>query len=319
MPEQASQRWARPAVILIATDLNDLDALMPCVSAQAVETGARLILLHVLPSNASLAVDVAGMPYYDPAGALEFAERALAPWCELAKRQGIACDALVREGATAHQIAAAARQFQADRVVVGTRSRSKVSKLLLGSVAEQVLRSVKLPVMTVGPEAHLPVEPQVAGGATRVVLHATSLRETSRPSAALACQIAGSLGARLILLHVLPPGDDMQRSGMPAGMDSAALHEMRRLAEETGAAGCCCAVEPQVMHGNPSVEILAAAAEGHASLIVLGATHRSAFENLTRDHTVYRVLAHAHCPVLTLREPLGAQDETETAPLAMHG
>ena len=44
--------------------------------------------------------------------------------------------------------------------------------------------------------------------------------------------------------------------------------------------------------------------ERHASLIVLGATHRSAFENLTRDRTIYRVLAHARCPVLTLREPL---------------
>jgi nucleotide-binding universal stress UspA family protein len=318
MPELASHRWVHPAVILIASDLSDQDRLMPFAMAQALETGARLILLHVVPSNASLAVDAAGMPYYNPVGALEFAEKALTSWSELAKRQGIACDTLVREGVEAHQIAAAARQFQADRVVVGTRSRSKLGKLLLGSVAEQVLCSVNLPVITVGPEVHLPVEPQVAGGATRAVLHATSLRETSRPSAALACQIAGSLGARLILLHVLPPGDDVERSGMPAGMDSEALHEMWRLAEATGAEGCC-AVEARVMHGNPSVEILAAAAEGHASLIVLGMTHRSAFDNLTRDRTVYRVLAHARCPVLTLREPLGTQEETETTPLAMHG
>jgi hypothetical protein len=36
---------------------------------------------------------------------------------------------------------------------------------------------------------------------------------------------------------------------------------------------------------------------------ILVATGRSAFENLTRDRTIYRVLAHARCPVLTLREP----------------
>ena len=41
------------------------------------------------------------------------------------------------------------------------------------------------------------------------------------------------------------------------------------------------------------------------NLIVLGATDRSAFENLTRDRTIYQVLAHARCPVLTLREPQG--------------
>ena len=97
---------------------------------------------------------------------------------------------------------AAVRQFQADRVLLGTRSRSKLGKLLLGSVAEQVLRSVNLPVITVGPEAHLPV---AGDGQERVVLHATTLRETSRPSAALACHIAASQGARLVLLHVLPP------------------------------------------------------------------------------------------------------------------
>jgi nucleotide-binding universal stress UspA family protein len=38
-------------------------------------------------------------------------------------------------------------------------------------------------------------------------------------------------------------------------------------------------------------------------MIILGATQRSALENLTRDRTVYQVLAHARCPVLTIREP----------------
>ncbi len=125
----------------------------------------------------------------------------LRPWCEVAARRGIRCDALVREGHPTQQIAAAVRQFHVDRVLLGTRSRSKLGRLLIGSVAEQVLRSVYLPVITVGPEAHLPVD----RGGERVVLHATTLRETSRPSAALACQVAATQKAKLILLHVLPP------------------------------------------------------------------------------------------------------------------
>jgi nucleotide-binding universal stress UspA family protein len=210
----------------------------------------------------------------------------------------------VREGHPATQIEACIRQFQADRVLLGTRSRSKLGKLLLGSVAEQVLRSVNIPVITVGPEAHLPA---AGGDRKRVVLHATTLRETSRPSAALACQIAASQRATLCLLHVLPPlnepvAEGTGRSGQPPSLDSAALHELRNLAAQTGA-GCCVAVEPQVVHGNPSIEILASASERQASLIVLGATERSAFQNLTRDRTIYQVLAHARCPVLTLREP----------------
>jgi nucleotide-binding universal stress UspA family protein len=300
MPGLGRESWTHPAVILVATDLSDMDRLMPFAFAEATETGARLILLHVLASGASMAVDAVGMPYYDPAGALDFASKALEPVCAIARRHNVDCDALVREGHAAQQIAAAARQFQADRVLLGTRSRSKLGKLLLGSVAEQVLRSVNIPVMTVGPEAHLPV-----GNDDRqpVVLHATTLRETSRPSAALACRIAAGRKAKLLLLHVLPPMDEMLRKGLPTGLDATALHELRVLAEETGA-GRATEVEPVVVYGNPSIEILATASDRQASLIVLGATQRSAFENLTRDRTIYRVLAHARCPVLTLREPV---------------
>jgi nucleotide-binding universal stress UspA family protein len=168
--------------------------------------------------------------------------------------------------------------------------------------------------MTVGPEAHLLVED---GDRERVVLHATTLRETSRPSAALACRIAASQAAKLVLLHVLPSMDEMERKGLPTGLDSAAMHELRILAAETGA-GCARAVEARVAHGNPSIEILAEAAEQHARLIVLGATERSAFENLTRDRVIYRVLAHSQCPVLTLREPVANPAAAEAESLAIH-
>jgi len=306
--------WSHPAVILVATDLSDLERLMPFAFTQASETGARLILLHVLATGGNLASDAIGMPYYDPVGALEFAAKALEPWCTMARQKNISCDSLVREGIPAQQIAASVRQFQADRILLGTRSRSKVSKLLLGSVAEQVLRSVNLPVITVGPEAHLQVE---SSDQEKVVLHATTLSEASRPSAALACQVAASQRARLVLLHVLPPLDEMERKGLPTGLDSTAMRELRILATETSAANpdCCARVEPCVAHGNPSIEILAASVELHAGLIVLGATHRAAFQNLTRDRTIYRVLAHAHCPVLTLREPvvLPSIDDPERA------
>ncbi len=312
MSESVSSRWSRPAVILVATDLSDLERLMPFALEQASQTGARLILLHAIATATAMSVDAVGMPYYDPAGALEFAEKAIIPWCETARRRNIPCDALVREGQATQQIAAAARQFKADRVLLGTRSRSKLGKLLLGSVAEQVLRSVNLPVLTVGPEAHLPVEPS---GDQRVVLHATTLRETSRPSAALACQIASSQNAKLVLLHVLPPMDEMQLKGLPTGFDSTAMQELRILAQQTGA-GCCLNIEPVVVHGNPSIEILSEASDRKASLIVLGATQRSAFENLTRDRTVYRVLAHARCPVLSLRESSVSTPDEVPAPAA---
>lgn len=320
MTDFGSNRWAHPAVILVATDLSDLDRLMPFALEQAAQTGARLILLHAVATAAAMSVDAVGMPYYDTSFALEFAEKALKPWCEIALHRNIVCDGLVREGHAPQQIATAARQFQADRILLGTRSRGRLGKLLLGSVAEKVLRSVNLPVMTVGPEAHLPSAAQDRSNLEeRVVLHATTLRETSRPSAELACEMAASLKAKLVLLNVLPPVDEMRRSGLPTGLDSAAMHELRRLAEETSA-GCSLEVEPVVVHGNPSIEILAESSARHASLIVLGATDRSAFENLTRDRTVYQVLAHARCPVLTIHERMTTPAEEHAEGVeAFHG
>jgi len=301
MPDMGPSRWAHPSVILVASDLSDLERLVPFALQQAHQAEARIILLHVLGAGAGIAADPVGMPYYDPAAAIDFAIKTLEPWRMMARTQEIPCDAVVREGHSAQQIIAAARQFKADRILLGTRSRSKVSKLLIGSVAEQVLRSVNLPVITVGPEAHLEAASGI--GSERVVLHATTLRETSSPSAALACEIAAAHKARLVLMHVLPPLDEMRREHLPTGLDSTAMRELQILAAETGANKLCCTeVETRIAHGHPAIEILAASVDLRASLIVLGSTARSAIHSLTHDRTVYRVLAHARCPVMTLRD-----------------
>lgn len=314
MPDQVTERWTHPTVILVATDLSDTERLMPFAAQQAESTGAHLLLLHVLATSESMAVDAVGMPYYDPAGAVETAGKMLQAWCAVARARNIPCEALVREGNAAQQVIATARQFHADRILLGTRSRSKVSKLLLGSVAEQVLRSAHIPVITVGPEAHLPVDVAAQEG---IVLHATTLREASRPSAALACNIASAMNRKLVLLHILPPQDEMESKGLPTGADSLALRELRIIASETGCA-CSMPIEPHVVHGNPAIEILSEAAERHACLIVLGASQRNVFQNLTRERTIYKVLAHARCPVLTLREPQAEPEEAVLARLATH-
>jgi nucleotide-binding universal stress UspA family protein len=294
------ERWANPGVILVATDLLDLEHLMAFAVPQARECRARLLLLHVIPVTNGFASDPAGRPCYDPASAVECASKVLHPWVSLARDAGIECHALIREGIPVQQINAAVRQFHVDRILIGTRRRGKLTRLLLGSVAEQVLRSVPLPVITVGPEAHLPVS---GSHDKQVVLHATKLREASRPSAVLACRIAAAQNTRLVLLHVLPPQGELTRRGLPSSIDSATLSELRTLAGESNAeCGLDVPIESRVAHGNPSIEILASAAALSASLIILGASRHSTMQSLTRDHTIYRVLAHARCPVLTLHE-----------------
>ena len=55
-----------------------------------------------------------------------------------------------------------------------------------------------------------------------------------------------------------------------------------------------------VVPGDPTEELLYQAGAQLADLIVLGAQGASAFAAITRHGVVYKVLAHAHCPVITL-------------------
>jgi len=312
MVDTANERVTHPEAILVATNLSDLDRLMPFAFQMAKESGARLELLHIVPLSAEFTADATGMPYYDREGALYNASSLLEPWCERARREGLHCEALVREGqSAAREIIAAVRHFKADRLVLGTRGLGKLGKLILGSVAEQVLRVVTLPVFTVGPEVHPHAE---NSGGRRTVLFATALGEGHRASAALACQIARHQHARLVMLHVLPPVDGKRRPETQNVLYSTILYELRHLASTVGA-DCCSDVEIKILYGNPAIEILAEARQLQASLIVIGAARASMFDSITRDRTVCRVLAHARCPVLTLHgsDVVPAAAEAEVA------
>jgi nucleotide-binding universal stress UspA family protein len=174
-------------------------------------------------------------------------------------------------------------------------------------VAEQVLRSVNLPVFTVGPEAHLSME-ESSGQPT--VLFATALGEGHQAHAALACQLAASQKARLILLHVLPATERELRPGWSNILDSTISYEMQQLAQSI-VDGSCTEVHIKVVHGYPAIEILAPAETNHASLIVMGAVDHSLFDSITHDHTVCRVLAHAHRPILSLHGAVAKQVQSE--------
>jgi nucleotide-binding universal stress UspA family protein len=102
-----------------------------------------------------------------------------------------------------------------------------------------------------------------------------------------------------------------------APMETAAGRELRQLAGDARDPGSP-AIEPVAVCGNPTIEILATAAERKASMIVLGASHQPAFESIARDRTAYRVLACARCPVLTLHAPLPAAEEDNRETAAAH-
>jgi nucleotide-binding universal stress UspA family protein len=316
MGENTNARLINPAVILVATDLSDLHRIGPFAIQMAEKTGARLELLHILQLSGEFTTDAAGIPCYDREGAFSIAMSMLEPWCERARKLGLSCEPVVREGhSAAQEIISAVRQLHADRILLGTRSRGKLGKLLLGSIAEQVLRSASLPVFTIGPEAHLPSENQ---DHLPTVLFATSLGEGHHAGAALACQIAASQQGKLIMLHVLPPLVEKPGNGAINILYPTILYELRLLANRVGAESCR-DVEVKVIYGNPAEQILAECTVNQADLIVMHTNDRPKFHSVLHDRTICRVLTRAQCPVLTLNMPHARPVQPETEELAIHG
>ena len=106
------------------------------------------------------------------------------------------------------------------------------------------------------------------------------------------------------------------RAKLPPGLETAAVEELGNAGRNHLRPLSVC-VEPRLVHGNPATEILAESEHHRASLIVMGSSARSGFQNVPRDRTVYKVLAHAHCPVLTLREEQVAIKDDEASALAV--
>ena len=233
MPQAAPGRWACPSAILVATDLNDLDRLMPFAIEQAREYIRAAHSLHVLASSGRMAVDAVGMPYYDPSGGHRLCRkdsRALASdgSSEKCRPALLSCAKEILHTKSPMPFASSTQIAFFLGPGAGARSASCSSAPWQNKCcARSTSRSSPW-----GPRL---ISRWESNDREEVVLHATTLRETSSPSAALACQIASAQKRKLVLLHVLPPADEMAREGLPTGLDSTAMHELRILAAEIGA------------------------------------------------------------------------------------
>jgi nucleotide-binding universal stress UspA family protein len=200
---------------------------------------------------------------------------------------------VVRPGLAADQILAFLREREIDRVVMGTHSPGPIGKLLVGSVAEAVLRTARVPVYIVGPDV---VDGSVRNFATRTILCAVSLLETSYVVVGFAAELAAQHNARLVLQHVIRP---QERAEVLAGRSIDQI-EADLLAMVPTEIREKITVQSIVVPGDPTVELLYQGRAQQADLIVLGAQGASAFAAITRHGVVYKMLAHAHCPVITL-------------------
>jgi nucleotide-binding universal stress UspA family protein len=285
--------WSRPSTILFASEIPANEKAFNFALAQAKEFASDLVLFHAYDTLVVAASETSGIRYYDYAAAARAEISHLEPLAQRAREEGIKCETVVRPGLPADQILAYVREHEIDRIVMGTHSPGPIGKLLVGSVAEAVLRTAKVPVFIVGPEV---VDGAYRNFATRTVICALSLLESSYVVAEFAAELAQRHDARLILQHVIRPQD---RAEVLAGrtIDQIEADMLSFVPDEQRDA---ISIQTVVVPGDPTEELLFQSRAQQADLIVLGAQGASAFAAIARHGVVYKVLAHAPCPVMTL-------------------
>ena len=117
--------------------------------------GARLVLVHVidlphqLKPDTVIVPDQSGAPINVKDYAVSAADAHLEDLVKRLKVDGANASALVRLGNAVDEINKVAEEEKADVIVMGTHGRTGLAHLLVGSVAERVVRTSRVPVLTV--------------------------------------------------------------------------------------------------------------------------------------------------------------------------
>lgn len=221
-----------------------------------------------------------------------------------ADSRGVAARARILRGVPAQQINDTARELKSDLVVMGTRGRTGLAHILLGSTAEGVVRGAPCPVLTVRSSSDKG-RPAADIRVTRILVP-VDFSDCSLEALEYAVQAARQFAASVAIVHVIEPASygldftlshagDVQRT--TEALDRR-LGEFTALLKGQGLSG-----QHQVRSGAPGATIPDVARAVEADLIVMGTHGRRGFSHLVSGSVAEAVLRHAPCPVLTVKSP----------------
>jgi universal stress protein A len=166
------RKRASPGIkkILVATDFSSHSKrAMDYAASLARESGAEIVLIHAIESFPYSVTDT--LQVVDHRRALEkTAGFLLENLRQDLAGEGVPVKSLLTNGAPYEEILKASRREKAGLIVIGTHGRTGVEHLILGSVAEKVVRLASCPVLTIPilSRRRLPVE---AGRKSPVTLY----------------------------------------------------------------------------------------------------------------------------------------------------
>jgi nucleotide-binding universal stress UspA family protein len=285
------------ARILCATDFSEgASTTLGTATRLSVESGAELVLFHAWYVPATAYSLEATMPLDISEQVVADARRGLDDAVETARRAGAThVQNKLVGGVPWTEIVTELEHERYDLCVIGTHGRTGLSRILLGSVAEKVVRHAPCPVLVVRPEN--PPTP------FSHVLIPTDFSESAARALDLASRLVQPDGVAT-LLHVieLPVAfagevttsftrDLDKRSAM------ALEHAVGTLRAKTRAT-----VKTRSSIGAPGAQTLAELeADPTIDLVVMGSHGRTGIKRALMGSVAEKVVRHARCPVLVAR------------------
>jgi len=204
----------------------------------------------------------------------------------------------VVQGNPAPTIADYAEQYDHDVIVMPTHGRSRISRYLVGSVTETVVRLASVPVLTVRMRA----DEQLAFPYENILIP-TDGSASAAPAAEHGLSLAAALDATVHVLSVvneLALGVDVRSSVLSQAREQAAteaVDDLESVAETHGVTKTVRHIE----HGTPSEKILDTVEGSDIDAVVMGTTGRRGTERILLGSVAERTVRDAPVPVITVR------------------
>lgn len=280
--------------VLLATDLSpDSGAALTWAEGLARRYGSKLFVTHVIsPAETALLP-----PEYWGSSQQLIEEAARRQLDDLdASLENLPHEIRLEHGGVMDILSAEIETSGIDLLVLGTHGRGGLGRLTMGSAAEELLRRVRCPVLTVGPGA---APCSTCGLNVNEIVFATAFGPESLAAAPYAISFAEEFHSALTLLNVMDEND----FDLPADPQVALRSRLERL-RHLVPAETQLERKPEFIleFGEAAEQILRVAQERSANLIVLGAKSRAHLGAATHISaaTAHKVVSLAFCPVLTV-------------------
>jgi len=289
---------------------------------------ARLIFCHVVPISVALAYALPTESYAIEREEAEKAKEQLPNLIPAEYRDRVKLETIVKIGDVSDELLGVVADENVDLVIMGTHGRGGLERFLLGSLTENMLRKVSVPILTVSNLDAAKDLQSVGPVPLHKILYATDFSENAERGLRLAFDLASAPGAQLSILHVLEnlnigywsPGITM---GYVAEEIDAyrrdSLEKLRQSVAREKESFPGVAAKGLLTEGDPYREILRVASEEHADLIVMNLHGKGRLERALLGSTAERVIRLASVPVLSIPTPLGSLEEESKAVLSEKG